>query len=81
MKPPRVFSARGNFRHPDIFEHFAKQAWIAAGSPDHFSCATACRNESGADLNHLQRMLETFQRQSFIRRGADVMLDEHANVR
>jgi len=32
------------------------------------------------DLNHLPRMLETFQRQSFIRRGADVMLDEHADL-
>jgi ubiquinone/menaquinone biosynthesis C-methylase UbiE len=29
------------------------------------------------DLNHLPRMLATFQRQSFVRRGADVMLDEH----
>jgi ubiquinone/menaquinone biosynthesis C-methylase UbiE len=29
------------------------------------------------DLNHLPRTLATFQRQSFVRRGADVMLDEH----
>jgi ubiquinone/menaquinone biosynthesis C-methylase UbiE len=29
------------------------------------------------DLNHLPRILETFQRQTFVRRGADVMLDEH----
>ncbi len=29
------------------------------------------------DLNHLPRTLATFQLQSFVRRGADVMLDEH----
>jgi ubiquinone/menaquinone biosynthesis C-methylase UbiE len=29
------------------------------------------------ELNNLPRVLATFQRQSFVRRGADVMLDEH----
>jgi len=29
------------------------------------------------ELNHLPRILKTFQRQSFIRRGDDVALDEH----
>jgi ubiquinone/menaquinone biosynthesis C-methylase UbiE len=29
------------------------------------------------DVNNLPLLLETFQRQSFVRRGADVMLDEH----
>ena len=32
------------------------------------------------DLNNLPRMLSTFQRQSFVRRGADVMLDEHPEL-
>ncbi|HEU5245121.1 MAG TPA: methyltransferase domain-containing protein [Gaiellaceae bacterium] len=29
------------------------------------------------DLNHLPRLLATFQRQSFVRRGVDALLDEH----
>jgi SAM-dependent methyltransferase len=29
------------------------------------------------DLNNLPRLLATFQRQAFVRRGADVLLDEH----
>jgi ubiquinone/menaquinone biosynthesis C-methylase UbiE len=33
---------------------------------------------AAVDLQHLPRMLATFQRQSFVRRGLDVMLDEHA---
>ena len=32
------------------------------------------------DINNLPRLLATFQRQSFVRRGADVMLDEHAEL-
>jgi hypothetical protein len=32
------------------------------------------------DINHLPRLLATFQRQSFVRRGADVMLDEHGDL-
>jgi SAM-dependent methyltransferase len=32
------------------------------------------------DVNHLPRLLATFQWQSFVRRGADVMLDEHAEL-
>jgi SAM-dependent methyltransferase len=31
------------------------------------------------DVQNLGRMLATFQRQTFVRRGADVMLDEHAD--
>jgi ubiquinone/menaquinone biosynthesis C-methylase UbiE len=32
---------------------------------------------AAVELNHLPRVLATFQRQSFIRRGDDVALDEH----
>jgi SAM-dependent methyltransferase len=32
------------------------------------------------ELNHLPRLLATFQRQSFVRLGADVMLDEHGEL-
>jgi ubiquinone/menaquinone biosynthesis C-methylase UbiE len=32
------------------------------------------------DINNLPLMLATFQRQSFVRRGADVMLDEHPEL-
>jgi ubiquinone/menaquinone biosynthesis C-methylase UbiE len=32
------------------------------------------------DLNNLPRILATFQRQSFVRRGADVLLDEHGEL-
>lgn len=32
---------------------------------------------AAVELNHLPRILATFQRQSFIRRGDDVALDEH----
>jgi len=32
------------------------------------------------DLNNLSRILATFQRQSFVRRGADVLLDEHGEL-
>jgi ubiquinone/menaquinone biosynthesis C-methylase UbiE len=31
------------------------------------------------ELNNLSRILTTFQRQSFVRRGADVLLDEHGD--
>lgn len=33
---------------------------------------------AAVELQNLPRMLANFQRQSFVRRGADVMLDEHA---
>jgi ubiquinone/menaquinone biosynthesis C-methylase UbiE len=32
---------------------------------------------AAVDVQNLPRLLATFQRQSFVRRGADVMLDEH----
>lgn len=32
---------------------------------------------AAVEVQNLPRILETFQRQSFVRRGADVMLDEH----
>jgi SAM-dependent methyltransferase len=32
---------------------------------------------AAVDVQNLPRILATFQRQSFVRRGADVMLDEH----